>query len=84
MFIINLNELNFRELFEVLHQRARDGIERAIRLTITTEIHVRHAIGKCQFGVACETIEHQGESLVAFDIARTFEKLIEDSADQIL
>ena len=45
------------------------------------EIDMRHTIGKCEFAVTGETVEHEGESLVAFDIARTFEEFIEDAAN---
>jgi len=83
VFIIDLNELHFRELFEIEHQRERDGVERAVRLAATRQIDMRDTIGKCQFAVAGEAVEYQGESLVAFDIARTFEIFIKYSADQI-
>ena len=48
------------------------------------EINMRNTIGKDKFAIAVETIEHKRESLVAFDIARSFEVFIEDSTDQIL
>ncbi len=84
MFIIDLHELHFRELFEVLHERARNGIERAVRLTTASQVDMRHAIGKCQFAVTGETVEHESEALIAFDIAGTFEIFIEHRTDQIL
>ena len=84
MFIVDLDELNFRELFEIFHERARDGIERAIRLTIAHKIDMRDAIGKYKFTVAIETVQHEGESLVTLDVARTLEIFIEHPADQIL
>jgi len=84
VFIIDLDELHFGELLEVLHQRARNGVERAVRLTATREIDVRNAIGKCELAVTIETVEHERESLVAFDIARTFEIFIEHGTNQIL
>jgi hypothetical protein len=76
--------LNFRELFEIKHQRERDGIERTVRLAAAREIDMRNPIGKGKFAIAIEAIEYERESLVAFDSARTFEVFIEDSADQIL
>ena len=76
--------MNFRELFEIEHQWKRDGVERAIRLTTAHKIHMRDAIGKGKFAVAGESIEHERESLVTFDSARTFEVFIETRADQIL
>lgn len=48
------------------------------------EINMRDAISKGKFAIASETIEHERESLVAFDSARAFEVFIEDGADQIL
>ena len=84
MFIVDLDELNFRELFEIFHERARDGIKRAIRLTIPHKIDMRDTIGKHKFAVTVETVQHQGESLVTFDIARAFEIFIERCANEIL
>jgi len=71
------------ELFEIEHKRPRNGIERAVRLTTASQINMRHTVSKCQFAVTGKAVEHQGESLVAFDIARTLEKFIQYSADQI-
>jgi len=34
------------------------------------------AVGECQFAVAGESVEHEGESLVALDIAGTLEVFI--------
>ncbi len=77
MFIVDLDELNFGELFEIQHERACDGIERAIRLAVADEIDMRDTIGERQFAITRETVGHNGEPLVAFDIARTFEIFIE-------
>ena len=84
MFIVNFHELNFRELFEIFHERARDGVERAVRLATAREVYMRDTIGKCNFVVASESVEHEGEPLVAFDAAGTFEIFIEHCANQIL
>jgi hypothetical protein len=81
--IIDLDKLNFRELFEIRHQRTGDRIQRSVRLTLTGKIYVHNAIGICYFTVACETIENKRESLVAFNIARTFEVFIEHRTDQV-
>jgi len=48
------------------------------------QIDVRHTVGKCQLAIAGETVEHEREPLIAFDIARTFEEFIEHAANQIL
>ena len=84
MFIINFDELNFGELFEIEHQGERNGIERAIRLTTTCKIHVCNTISECKFAVTGETIGHERQPLVTFNITGTFEVFIEDCADQIL
>ena len=44
--IVDLDELNIRELFEVKRERTRDVIKRAIGLTIAREVNMRYAIGK--------------------------------------
>ena len=77
MLVIDLNELYFGELFEIFGQRACNVVERAIGLTFASQIHVCNAIRKSQFAVAGETVEDEGESLIAFHIAGTLEKFIE-------
>jgi hypothetical protein len=42
---------------------------------------MRNAIGKLEFTVACKTIEDQGKTLVAFDVAGAFKEFIEHCAD---
>ena len=84
MFVVDLDKLNLGELFEIYHQRAGDGIQRAIRLTTAREIDMRDAIGKYEFAVTGKTVEHECKSLVAFNIAGSFEIFIEYRADQIL
>jgi hypothetical protein len=76
--------LNFGELFEVEHQRERNGVERAIRLATAREIDMHNTIGKGDFAVAGETVEHERLPLIAFDCVWAFEIFIEDCADQIL
>jgi hypothetical protein len=76
--------LNFGELFEVKHQRQRNGVKRAIRLATTRKIHMRDTISEHKLAVTGKTVEDEGCALVALDIARTFEIFIEDGADQIL
>lgn len=76
--------MNFWKLFEVEHQRERDGVERTVRLATAREIDMRDTIGKGELTIASEAVEHERESLVAFDIARTFEVFIEDGTNQIL
>jgi len=76
-FIINFDELHFGELFEVLGQRAGDVVQRAIRLATTGQIHMGDTIGKHKFAVTGETIEYEGEALIAFHIARAFEEFVD-------
>ena len=59
VFVIDLYELNIRELLEVEHERTGDVIERSIRLAATCEINMRHAVGKLKLAVACETVEDE-------------------------
>lgn len=84
MFIVDLDELNFGELFEVLHERKRNRVKRAIRLATPRKVNVGNTIGKCQFAIASESVEHKRKPLITFDIPRTFEVFIENGADQIL
>ena len=53
-------------------------------MTTAREIHMRNAISKSQFAITRETIEHERQSLVAFNIAGTFEKFIKRTTDEIL
>ena len=77
MFIIDLDELNFGELLEVFCERAGNRVERPVRLTLTGEINMRNTIGEGKSAVARETVQHEGQSLIAFDIAWTLEEFIE-------
>lgn len=71
-------------MFEVRHQRACNGIERAIGLALAGQIYVDDAIGVFDFVVAGEAIQHESESLVAFHVAGTLEVFIKHCTDQIL
>lgn len=82
--VVDLDELNVRELLEVDGQRAGDGVERAVGLTGAGQIDVRHAVGKFEPAVACKAVEDQGKPIVAFHIAGTLEELVQDSPDQVL
>ena len=79
--VINFDELNLRELFEVQNQRLCNGVQRAIRLTISKQIHMYTSICKDQPAIACKTVEDLSQSLVPFHIAGTLEKFIEHSCD---
>ena len=80
MFVIDFDKLHFRELFEVLHERPSNVIERAIGQTRTSEIYIHNTIGKDKFAVASEAIENQRQPLVAFHVTRTFEEFIKRRA----
>ena len=82
--IVDLDELNVRELLEVEHKQARNVIQRAVRLADAIEIHVRDAIGKLKFLISCESVEDQCQSLISFNVARAFEEFIENAANQVL
>lgn len=84
MFIVDLDELHLGKLLEILRERLGDVIQRAVGLALPDEIDVRHTIGIGEAAVTGETIEHQREALVPFDIAGTLEEFIEDRAEQIL
>jgi hypothetical protein len=82
--IVDLDELNIGELFEVEDERARDVIERAVGLAIAREIDMCDTISVFEFTIASEAIEDEGDAFVTFDIAGTFEELVQDAADQVL
>ena len=76
VLIVDLDELDLGELFEVLDKRLGNGIERAVRLTTAGEVDVCNTIGKGKFAVTSKAIKHKCETFVAFDIAGTFEEFI--------
>ena len=80
MLVIDFDKLYFGELFEIFGQWACNVVERAIGLTFANQIHVRNAICKSKFAITGETVEDEGESLIAFYIAGTLEKFIEHGA----
>ena len=84
MFIINLDILNIRELLEVYHERARNRVQRPIGLARTCQIDMGDTIGRHQPAVACESIAHQGKTLVPFNIPRSFEEFIQDGTHHVL
>ena len=81
VLVIDLDVLHFGELFEIQRQRARDRVERTVRLAFACEVDMHHTIGKGHFAVAGETVEDKGQSLVAFHVAWTFEKFIQHGTD---
>jgi len=81
--IVNLDELDLRELFEICHQRARDCVERSIRLAIPCEINIRASIPKDKPVIASKAIKDKTEPLVSFHNAGTLEELIEDRSNAL-
>ena len=84
IFVIDFDELHFRELFEIFSQRTRNVVERAIRLACAHQIYMGNAIRKGKFTVTRETVEDKCETLIPFDIAVYLEEFIEHRAQQIL
>jgi hypothetical protein len=80
MFVIDFDELHLGELLEIFHQRARDVVERAIRLAVARQVNMCNAIGKGEFAVTGETVENQGEALVTFDVAGSLEEFVHGRA----
>lgn len=76
--------MHFGELFEVCHERERDVVQRAVRLALARKVYVCDAVGVFDSGIACEPVQHQGEPLISFHVAGTFEEFIQHRADEIL
>jgi len=83
VLIVDLDELNIGELFEVCHERARNCVKRSVRLTTAGEVNMRDAIGIGKPAVACKSIEHQSQPLIPFHIPWTLEVFIKDGAHDI-
>lgn len=81
--IVDLDELNIGELFEVRHQRTGNGVQRAVGLAGAAEVNMRDAIGIFEPGVPGKTVGHDGKSLIAFDTGGTLEVFVENGADDI-
>lgn len=47
------------------------------------EVDMRDAVGIFDAVVASETVQHEGETLIAFHVARTFEEFVERRADEV-
>jgi len=82
--IIDLDELDFGELLEVLDERLGNGIKCAIGLATASKVNMRNTIGKGKFAIAGKTIEYQCKTLIALNIARTLEEFIQHCTDQVL
>jgi len=44
---------------------------------------MRNTVGKFEFAIAFEAVGYQGESLVAFHIAGTFEEFVQHRTDNV-
>ena len=82
--IIDLDEFDLRELFEIRHQRTGNRVKRPIRLAFPCEINIHAAVHKLKFAVARKAIVDHGKPLIPFHITRTFEEFIEHRIDNIL
>jgi len=83
MFIVDLDKLNLRELFQILQEWLCNGVQRPVRLTLPGQIHMGNTICNDQFAITCETVAHQPKSLIPFNIPRTLEEFIQNRAHQI-
>ena len=81
--VVDLDELNLGELFEVRHDRLCDAVECPVRLTTTREVDVCDAVSIFDPVISSETVEHERKALVALHITGTLEEFIEHSADQV-
>lgn len=81
--IVDLDVLNVGELFEVLRDRARDGVKCAVGLAGAGEVNMCHTIGIFKFAITGETVKHEGESLFTLHTDRTLEVFVEHGADDI-
>jgi len=81
--VINLDELNLRELFDIRHQRTRDGVKCAIRLAIPREVNVQSSVRKDKSAIACKAVEYETKSLISFHVAGTLEELVDYRSDAI-
>ena len=71
-------------MFEARHQRARDVIQRAIRNTISSQVHIHTTIRKLHFTVPRKPIGNHCQSLVPLHVAGTLEEFIKDRIDNML
>ena len=83
VLVVDFDELNFRELLEVLDERLGNGVECAVRLAVAAEVDIRNTIGVGQFAIAGKAVQYKRQSLVAFDIAGTLEEFIQHRADKV-
>jgi len=81
--IVDLDVLNIGELFKVLHDRARDGVERSVGLTRACEIDMCHAIGIFNLAIAGEAVQYKSEPLIPFHANRSLEVFIEHGTNDI-
>lgn len=82
--VINLDELDLRELLEARHQCVCNVVQCAIRLAAAHQIDMQAAIDKLQSAVAGKTVVDQRQTLVALHVAGTFEEFIEHRIDNVL
>jgi len=81
--VVNLDELELGELFDIRHQETSDIIKGAIGLAIPCQIYIDSSIGKDKPLIPCKAIQDRCESLVTFHITGTFEEFIQHSRHTI-
>lgn len=82
--IVDLDELDLRELFEIGHQGTGNRVERPVRLALPGEINIHAAVQELDFAIPRKAIIDHCEPLIAFHISGTLEELVEHSTDYIL
>lgn len=83
MLIIDFDEVNIGELFEVCHERARDRVKGSVRLAAPGEVNMSDAICILQPGIASEAIQYQCQSLIPFNIPGSLKEFIQNSTNDI-
>ena len=68
-------------MFEIRREGQRDVVQCAVGLTPAREINMCRAVGVLDLFVTGETVQHEGKSLIAFHITRSFEVFIKHRAD---
>lgn len=81
--IIDLDELDLRELFKIQHKRTCDVIQCAVRLAAACEIHVGNAVDDFRSVIARKTIANDRQSLIALHAPGALEEFIEHSEHRI-
>lgn len=82
--IVDLDELDLGELFEVRHQRTRDRIQRAVRHAVSRQVNIGATVREHHSAIACETVTDHRQPLIALHVTGPFEEFIEHRIDDVL